>query len=94
MTDLVPARAELIALLTATRTNWRPADVEAAVVRAQLAAWPWGRTMTGLVMLAADPHGIPDEFAPAVRSARPASAESRRRHIEKIRAALPQRGDS
>lgn len=75
MADLVPARAELIALATAVRTDWTERDVEAAVVRAQLAGWPWARILTAVVLLAADPHGVPDELAPAVRNGPPADPE-------------------
>lgn len=89
MGDLVPARAELIALATAVRTDWTERDVEAAVVRAQLAGWPWARVLTAVVLLAADPHGVPDELAPAVRSGRAAPPERQQEYAARIRATLP-----
>lgn len=92
MGDLVPARAELIALLTATRTDWAERDVEAAVVRAQLAGWPWVRTLTGFILLAADPNGVPDELAPAVRSGPPADPENVHRLVEAAKRDIEGRG--
>lgn len=76
MGELTPARDELLALACATRTDWTERDVEAAVVRAQLAGWTWARILTAVVLLAADPLGVPDELAPAVRSGPPADPDN------------------
>lgn len=55
----VPARAELVALVTATRSDWQAADVHAAITHAGNTGMTWRRVMVELVRLAADPDAEP-----------------------------------
>jgi hypothetical protein len=61
----VPAVAELVALATATRPDWHPADVREALAAADVAGMTWPRALTDVARLLADPHATPRDLVPA-----------------------------
>lgn len=88
MPNAVPARAELLALLAATRPDWRPTATEAVVAEAAQVGLTWAQAMVGLVRLAADPDGVPGDLVVYTRAGKPAPPKRQREHLDRIRAQL------
>lgn len=91
MTEPRRASDELVALAVASRPDWSPHGVRAAIADATTIGWEWPKILTGMARLIIQPDKLPGHLVDDRHTARGEPLPEERVHAlaEQARAGLP-----
>lgn len=93
MTEPRPAPHELVALLTASRRDWKPQAVRQVLTHLDVMGWPWKRILALLPAVAAETDSKPGDVIGAWRPPSEQRATSPTEEYRAVKAELPRGGD-